>query len=94
MAKAKSSAPDNFPPLRAPTEERLPWPTHPKDIVLRPRVFRIHRLDAHAWQAYVIEGNQEHMIGKPDVFEILARRVITVMKAEGQVEFMAKKVRQ
>lgn len=73
--------------------EYLPWPMSPKDLPEQPRTFRIHRIDAFAWQAYVLEDGVELPIGKPDLFDILKGKVNGVMRAEGQAEFLAAKTR-
>lgn len=71
--------------------DRLSWPTTPKELSLKPRLFRIHRLNAFEWQAYVTQDDGEFPIGKPDLFDILRTKVAGVMRAEGQAEFLALK---
>lgn len=78
-------------PAVAPASERLAWPTSPKDIPSKPRLFRIQRLNAFEWQAYVTEDDRELPIGKPDLFDILRNKVSGLMRAEGQVEFLEQK---
>jgi len=78
-------------PKKAPVEDRLSWPQGPRDLSSRPRVFRMHRLDSYSWQAYVILDNTESPIGKPDLFDIIKNKVAGVMRAEGQLEFLANK---
>lgn len=86
-------------PVKAPDaartkpSERLPWPQTPKDLPDRPRLFRVHRVNTFEWQAYVTQGNQEFPIGKPDLFEIVAKKVGGVMRSEGQMEFLESKAK-
>lgn len=87
---AKPKVPE---PAPAKAEDRLPWPSGIKELSNRPRLFRIHRLNAFEWQAYITEGNQEYPMGKPDLFEIVRTKVSSVMRAEGQMEFMEKKTK-
>ncbi len=84
---AKKISPIDLP--RPAAAERTPWPQSPKDLSPRPRVFRIQRLNQFEWQAYVIGESGEAPIGKPDLFDILKNKVMAVMRAEGQQEYMA-----
>jgi len=100
MAKPKSAPVKSEPaPEIPPKPKYLPWPTNPKELSPVPRLFRIHRMNAFEWQAYVVtnipeEGVfEEHPIGKPDVFDIIRNRVAGVMRAEGQMKFLADKTR-
>lgn len=91
MAKPKTAARVAPPQPIAPSKPYLTWPTHPKELSSAPRVFRIHRLNAFEWQAFVTEGGVELPIGKPDLFDILKNKVCGVMRAEGQAEYLAKR---
>ncbi len=82
--------PKNAPPIEK-SEDRMPWPSSPKELRERPRVFRVERLDSFAWQAYVIEDNKESPIGKPDLFDILINKIKGVMRAEGQRKYLAER---
>lgn len=73
---------------------RLMWPTHAKDLSPRPRLYRIDRVDAFAWQAYVTDEGQELPIGKPDLFDILKAKVAGCMRAEGQRDYLASKAKK
>lgn len=89
---AKSKSPTNTPvPVYQKPEGRIQWPQTPKDICDLPRRFRIQRLNSFEWQAYVLDSEGETAIGKPDLFDILTKKVAAVMRAEGQKEFLANK---
>ncbi len=85
MSKAK---PSSVKPPEVTKPTYLPWPAGPKELGTATRSFRIHRLNAYEWQAYVTEDGTEQAIGKPDLIDILKTRIIGVMKVEGQREFM------
>lgn len=76
------------PVFKTQSPERLPWPSHPKDLSTKPRSFRIERLSAFEWQAFVTDVNGEKPIGKPDIFDLVKHRVSSVIRAEGQMAFL------
>lgn len=92
-ASAKSVETKNPTSENPPETARLKWPEHYVDLPKKPRVFRIHRLNGYEWQAYVADENGELPIGKPDLFDIVCHRVKSLMRAEGQQDFIAKKKR-
>lgn len=53
--------------------------------------YRIHRIDAFSWQAYKLTGSTEAPVFKPDLLEIVMRKIGTEMKQEGSAEFLAAK---
>lgn len=94
MAKhSPIKAPTIAPQLTPPPVVRLEWPKQARDLCPRSRVYRIHRVDAFAWQAYVTDEGQELPIGKPDLFDILKAKVAGCMRAEGQREYLASKAK-
>lgn len=85
-------------PQAVPAVEPTPlhWPNNPKEISPIPRLYRIHRIDAFAWQAYVLDPTDplgERPIGKPDLFDIVSFKVKHFQRMEGQVEFLANKTK-
>lgn len=98
MAKPTPKAPQA--PTPAPVQpsepspqaiHRIPWPHTPKDLATKPRSFRIHRVSAFEWQAFVTEDGTEKAIGKPDLFDIVSHKVKGVLRLEGQAEYLAAK---
>ncbi len=71
----------------------LLWPMVDADIPQTPRLFRCHRIDGFQWQAYVVDQGIEYPIGKPDLFDIIKNRINGCMRAEGQIEFIAAKLK-
>lgn len=87
-------------PLKSPSEPRpeapakpkyLPWPASPKECSDKPRRFRVERLNAFEWQAFVTSEKGEEPIGKPDVFDIVMQKVKGVVRIEGQRAFLEAK---
>lgn len=77
--------------LHKPT--RLAWPVSSKEVSSKPRYYRIHRMNAYEWQAFVLdpETGIESPIGKPDLFDLCRNKASVCMREEGQFEFLANK---
>ncbi len=90
MAKPKPVPVVTPEPIPAP-KAYLPWPTRPKDLSPHARKFRIHRLNAFEWQAYVTDQGDEVPIGKPDLFNLVKAKLDGVLREEGQMEYLAEK---
>lgn len=89
---AVMTAPNPDTPSHSP--DHLPWPISLKDVSPIPRLYRIHRIDAFSWQAYVLDPSDpkgEMPIGKPDLFDIVSFKVKGFQRMEGQMEFLASK---
>ena len=81
---------------KAPPPLPLKWPVHKNEISPIPRSYRIHRMSAYEWQAFALDPTDpegERPIGKPNLFDIIAFKVRTFQKMEGQAEFLAKKTK-
>lgn len=94
MARLKNIPKELDTPVRPfPSNKTIKWPASERDLADIPRLFRIHRLNTFEWQAYVVMDGEEIKIGKPDVFDLVAKKVNGIMRLEGQKEFIDNKTK-